>query len=163
MPVYLGFGGNVGDSAAAFRTALGAVNGFLRAVRMSSLYRTAPRYFTDQAPFLNAVVFGVTDLGPLELLAATQAVEAAHGRDRSRELPKGPRTLDIDLLLYGDAVLDLPGLVVPHPGLVDRLFALVPLLELAPDLTDPRTGRTFASLAALLPGQGIYLEAEAGL
>ncbi len=163
MPVYLGFGGNVGDTAAAFRSALGAAAGFLRDVRISSFYRTAPRYFTDQAHFLNAVVFGVTRLGPRELLAATQAVEAAHGRDRSRELSKGPRTLDIDLLLYGDAVLDLPGLIVPHPGLPERLFALVPLLELAPDLSDPRTGRTFASLAARLPGQGIYLEAEAGL
>lgn len=163
MEVFLGLGGNVGDTAAAFRSAFRSLAAFLRDARISSFYRTRPRYLEDQPPFLNAVVSGRTLLGPRELLAAVQGVEAVHGRDRSREIRKGPRTLDIDILLYGDAVLDFPDLVVPHPGLPERLFALVPLLELAPGLVDPRTGTSFSELAAALPDQGIYLEGEAGL
>lgn len=163
MEVFLGLGGNVGDPGAAFRSAFRALSPFLKAARISSFYRTKPRYLEDQPPFLNAVVSGRTLLGPRELLAAVQGVEAGHGRNRSREVRKGPRTLDIDILLYGTSVLDFPDLVVPHPGLPERLFALVPLLELAPDLADPRTGRPFAELAAELPDQGIYLEGEAGL
>jgi 2-amino-4-hydroxy-6-hydroxymethyldihydropteridine diphosphokinase len=163
VEVFLGLGGNVGDPAEAFRSAFRALAAFLRDARISSFYRTKPRYLEDQPPFLNAVVCGRVLLGPRELLAAVQAVEAEHGRDRSREVRKGPRTLDIDILLYGDAILDLPDLVVPHPGLPERLFALVPLLELAPGLADPRTGKPFSELAAALPDQGIYLEGEAGL
>lgn len=71
--------------------------------------------------------------------------------------------MDIDILLCGRSILDIPGLAVPHPRLNERLFALVPLLELAPDLTDPRTGKTFREIADRLPDQGIYLQAEAGL
>jgi 2-amino-4-hydroxy-6-hydroxymethyldihydropteridine diphosphokinase len=163
VEAFLGLGGNVGNPAAAFRSAFRDLSAFLRDARISSFYRTKPRYVEDQPPFLNAVVAGRALLGPRELLAAVQAVEAGHGRDRSREVRKGPRTLDIDILLYGDAVLDLPDLVVPHPGLPERLFALVPLLELAPGLMDPRTGKPFSELAAALPDQGIYLEGEAGI
>lgn len=161
--MFLGLGGNVGDTAAIFRSAFGALGAFLEGARMSSLYRTEPRYFEHQPPFLNAVVSGRTRLDPLELLTAVQAVETGHGRDRSREVFKGPRTLDIDILLYGEAVLSLPGLDVPHPGLPERRFALVPLLELSPGLTDPRTGKPYAEYAAALPDQGIYLEGEGGL
>ena len=71
--------------------------------------------------------------------------------------------MDVDILLYGDCVIAFPDLVIPHPGLQERLFALVPLLELAPDLSDPRTGRPLSEIAAELPDQGIYLEGEAGL
>ncbi|NLJ45068.1 MAG: 2-amino-4-hydroxy-6-hydroxymethyldihydropteridine diphosphokinase [Treponema sp.] len=153
----------MGESAAVFRSAFRALGEFLRNPRLSSFYRTQPRYLEDQPPFLNAAVSGRTLLDPRQLLAAVQSIESAHGRNRSREVFKGPRTLDIDILLYGDAILSYPELVVPHPGLQERLFALVPLLELAPDLADPRTGRPFRDLAAELPDQGIYLEVEAGL
>lgn len=161
--MYLGLGGNVGDTRSVFTSAYEALTRCLRDKRLSSLYRTAPRYYADQPSFLNAVAYGITDLEPIELLRAVQAVEAEQGRDRSREISKGPRTLDIDILLYGDAVINLPDLLVPHPGLPERLFALVPLLELAPALRDPRTGRYFSEIAARLSDQGIYLEAEAGL
>lgn len=153
----------MGDTSSLLRSAFAEISGFLREPRRSSFYRTAPRYFLDQAPFLNAVVSGYTRLGPRDLLSAVQEIEAAHGRDRSREVSKGPRTLDIDILLYGTMVLDHPDLVVPHPGLPERLFALLPLLELAPDLRDPRTGRPYADYAAALPDQGIYLEEQDGL
>lgn len=153
----------MGDTRSVFTSAYEALTRCLRDKRLSSLYRTAPRYYADQPPFLNAVAYGITDLEPIELLRAVQAVEAEQGRDRGREISKGPRTLDIDILLYGDAVIDLPDLLVPHPGLPERLFALVPLLELAPALRDPRTGRYFSEIAARLSDQGIYLEAEAGL
>jgi 2-amino-4-hydroxy-6-hydroxymethyldihydropteridine diphosphokinase len=153
----------VGDTAAVFRAAYRALASFLRGTRISSLYRTAPRDYEDQPPFLNAVVSGYATLPPLELLRRIHAVETSLGRDRSREIPKGPRTLDIDILLCGRSILDIPGLAVPHPRLNERLFALVPLLELAPDLTDPRTGKTFREIADRLPDQGIYLQAEAGL
>ncbi len=153
----------MGDTAGILRSACRSLAGMLSDLKVSSFYRTDPRDFFEQPPFLNAAVRGLTDLEPAELLKALQSVEAAHGRDRSRELSKGPRTLDIDLLLYGDKVLDLPGLSIPHPRLSERLFALVPLLELSPDIRDPRTGRPFRRIAARLPPQGIYLQAPAGL
>ena len=77
------------------------------------------------------------------VLARTQAVEAGFGRDRSRERRKGPRTLDVDVLLYGELVIDTPELVVPHPGMTERAFVLVPLAELSPGLADPRDGLSY--------------------
>lgn len=130
-------------------------------LRVSSVYRTSPRYLVDQADFYNLVVEGSTGLQPLQLLAVTQAIEARFGRDRVREQSKGPRTLDIDILLYGDVHIDLPELVVPHPGMTERAFVLVPLVELAPGLRHPVLGRPFASFLDSVSGQGIYLHAVA--
>lgn len=135
---------------------LGAI---LTGLRASSIYRTSPRYLVEQADFYNLVVEGSTDLPPLALLAATQAVEARFGRDRSREQAKGPRTLDIDILLYGESCVNLPDLIVPHPGMTERAFVLVPLLELAPGLRHPPLGVPFASFLESVSGQGIYLHA----
>ena len=112
----------------------------------------------DQADFLNLVVCGETDLQPEELLSRTQAVEARFGRDRSRERRKGPRTLDIDVLLYGGLVVDTPDLAVPHPGMAERAFVLAPLEELSPGLRHPVTGELFSSYLAGTAGQGIYLQ-----
>lgn len=132
---------------------------FLRDMRSSSIYRTSPRYVLDQADFLNLVVRGETDLPPEELLSRTQAVEARFGRDRSRERRKGPRTLDIDVLLYGELVVDTPDLAVPHPGMAERAFVLAPLEELSPGLRHPVTGELFSSYLAEAAEQGIYLHA----
>jgi len=132
---------------------------FLRDMRSSSIYRTSPRYVLDQADFLNLVVRGETDLSPEELMSRTQAVEARFGRDRSRERRKGPRTLDIDVLLYGELVVDTPDLAVPHPGMAERAFVLAPLEELSPGLRHPVTGELFSSYLAGAAGQGIYLHA----
>lgn len=131
----------------------------LTGLHVSSVYRTSPRYLIDQADFYNLVAEGSTDLPPLALLAATQAIEVRFGRDRTREQTKGPRTLDIDILLYGKTSIDLPDLVVPHPGMTERAFVLVPLVELAQDLLHPVLGVPFASFLESVSGQGIYLHA----
>ncbi len=102
-------------------------------------------------------------LGPGALLEATKAIEARHGRNRRLELGKGPRTLDIDILLYGGLVIDSPDLVVPHPGMLERAFVLVPLAELEPGLRHPATGILFSSSLQAVGGQGIYLHATAPL
>jgi len=128
-------------------------------LRSSSIYRTSPRYLLDQADFLNIVACGSTDLAPAALLAWTQSIEARFGRDRSKERFKGPRTLDIDLLLYGDRIIDSPDLVVPHPGMLERAFVLVPLVELSPDLAHPASGQPFSAFLDAVAGQGIYLHA----
>lgn len=156
-------GSNRGDRAALLSGALGELKKGLASLSTSSIYRTTPRYVLDQADFFNLVVRGSTALSPLDLLAWTQGIEASFGRDRSRELFKGPRTLDIDILLYGDSVIDTPDLAVPHPGMLERAFVLVPLAELAPELRHPVNGRLFSSFIPALDGQGIYLFAKAPL
>jgi 2-amino-4-hydroxy-6-hydroxymethyldihydropteridine diphosphokinase len=114
-------------------------------------------YIEDQPDFVNAAAAGDTELPPRELLAQIQAIEAAFGRDRGRERPKGERSLDIDILLYGSSVIDEPDLKVPHAALKERLFALLPLLDLDPVLRDPLGGEEYSDIARKLPDQGIYL------
>jgi 2-amino-4-hydroxy-6-hydroxymethyldihydropteridine diphosphokinase len=114
--------------------------------RCSSLYRTAPVGEPDQPDFINAVVQIETALAPLELLDALLEIERRHGRVRSRR--NAPRTLDLDLLLYDDQLLDLHGLQLPHPRMHERAFVLLPLAEIAPDASIPGRG----PVAALLPG-----------
>jgi 2-amino-4-hydroxy-6-hydroxymethyldihydropteridine diphosphokinase len=145
---YIGLGSNLGASeavlAASF-TALGELPG-TRELGRSSLYRSAP---VDAAgpDFLNAVAAVETTLSAPALLAALHRIEAAHGRERG--LRHAPRTLDLDLLLHGDEVIDGPDLVVPHPRLHERAFALVPLAEIAPDLVVPGRGAVADLLGAV--------------
>jgi 2-amino-4-hydroxy-6-hydroxymethyldihydropteridine diphosphokinase len=124
------------------------------------VYETEPLEYEKQPAFLNACVAGRCELSPLELLDTAQRIEAEAGRDRSAEIPKGPRALDIDVLLYGDRVQDKSGLTLPHPRLTERAFALRPLLDIEPVLTDPRSGRSYQSYLDSLSGQGIYLAHE---
>lgn len=161
--MYLGLGSNRGDSEAILDAAVAELSSLLEDCRASSLYRSKARYLTEQPDFLNLVVRGSCGLPPLELLEATQAIEAAHGRDRAKETLKGPRTLDIDLLLYGGLCIQTPILALPHPGIAERAFVLMPLLELEAGLADPATGQSYASLLSLLPEQGIYLYRQARL
>jgi 2-amino-4-hydroxy-6-hydroxymethyldihydropteridine diphosphokinase len=119
-------------------------------------------YVPDQPPYLNAVGEINTRAEPLELLEILQRIERDLGRDRSREVRMGPRTLDLDILLCGDLVTNTPSLVIPHPRLSERLFVLIPLLELSPRIKDPRTGRGLSDLVPALrsvPGaeEGVYL------
>ncbi len=158
MPlVYLGLGSNVGDAEGNLRGAFRELSGILSSARISRLWRSAPRYVEEQPDFVNAAVSGETGLSPRELLAEVNRIEAAFGRDRSREIRKGPRPLDIDILLYGDLILAEPELLIPHPGIRERKFVLLPLLDLDPGLRDPVGGGPYSSILASLAPQGIYL------
>src|SRR5215467_4199285 len=136
MIVYLGLGSNLGDRESHLRSAIDSLQ--LRGLtfkRCASLYWTEPRDVPDQPWFLNTVVEASTDLDPVTLLQECLSVEKSAGR--VRDLTKGPRTLDIDILLCGPQVIQTPELVVPHPRLSERRFVLVPLAELEPELHIP--------------------------
>ncbi|MFQ5811004.1 MAG: 2-amino-4-hydroxy-6-hydroxymethyldihydropteridine diphosphokinase [Armatimonadota bacterium] len=139
--VYLGLGSNIGDRAAHVTRAIALLDAGtgLSIRRASSIYETVPWGEEQQRAFLNAVLVAETDLAPGELLAATQSVEKTMGRQRTRKW--GPRVIDIDILVYGDHIVEEAGLRVPHPLLRERQFMLVPLLEVAPELTLPGGGR----------------------
>lgn len=154
--VYLGLGSNLGDRATTLDSAVRSIGRLLRWVVVSSLYETAPMYVADQPAFLNAVVGGLTSWAPGELLAHTREIERLHGRDHARSGDKGPRSLDIDILLVDQLVLSTPDLVIPHPALCERRFVLEPLLELAPDLIHPSNGLPLRVNLDALPDQGVY-------
>ncbi len=121
-----------------------------RLVRASSLYRSAPVGYRDQPDFVNAVAEIETSLTPRALLAQLLAIEHRHGR--IREFPNAPRTLDLDIVLYGDIALREPGLAIPHPRMHERAFVIVPLAEIAPDVVVPGRGRAGDLLATVDPG-----------
>lgn len=151
---YVGLGANLGEREATLRRALEllAATPGIEVVAVSSFRETDPVGLLDQPSFLNAAAALETSLPARELLAALLAVE--RGLGRTREGPRfGPRTVDLDLLVYGDEILDEPGLEVPHPRLRERRFALEPLAELAPELTVPGRGRVTDLLAELDSGQ----------
>jgi 2-amino-4-hydroxy-6-hydroxymethyldihydropteridine diphosphokinase len=155
VPAYVGLGSNLDDPAGQVRAGLEALGRLSRTrlVASSALYRSPPMGPADQPDFVNAVAGLMTTLPAHELLAALQAIEDAHGRDRSG--PRwGPRTLDLDLLLYGELELQTGTLTLPHPGLAVRAFVLVPLLELAPGLRLPG-GAAIARLAASVDATGL--------
>ena len=147
----VGLGGNVGDAAATLRHAFKDMDALphTRLVRASKLYRSRAWGRTEQPDFVNAVAMLETGLGARELLDALLGIEHDAGRERHADERWGPRILDLDLLLYGDAVIDEPGLHVPHPHLHERSFALVPLVEIAPDGMIPGIGCARAALDAM--------------
>lgn len=146
---HLGLGANLGERESNLREALARLRALGRPCPVSPLYETEPWGVAPQPRFLNAVAALETTLGPRDLLVALKAIERAMGRE-AREVGE-PRAIDLDLLLYGDAVLDDRDLVVPHPRLHLRAFVLAPLADLAPDLLVPRVGRRVADLLAALP------------
>lgn len=147
----IGLGGNVGDTRAAFAFALGRLREPLTPLRVSPLYRTAPLGGPPQPDYLNAVAVGETSLPPRALLDLLLLVEREAGRVRSKEVASGPRVLDLDLLLYGDDVVEEPGLSVPHPRIAERRFVLQPLSALAPGWVVPGLGRDVTALLAAAP------------
>ena len=153
-PAYVGLGSNLAGPEAQVRRALEGLGRLprTRLLAASRLYRSPPMGPADQPDYVNAVAAVETDLPPLELLDALQALETAQGRVRGERW--GPRTLDLDLLLYGRLELDHPRLRLPHPGLYGRNFVLYPLAELAPDLEVPGAG-PLAALLARCPRDGL--------
>jgi 2-amino-4-hydroxy-6-hydroxymethyldihydropteridine diphosphokinase len=119
------------------------------------LYRTAPLHRVEQPDFVNAVVSGVWAEDAETLLAALHEIESRYGRNRRREVRFGPRTLDLDLLLLGDMIRGRPEVSLPHPRMAERRFVLEPLVELAPELRDPQSGRLFADMLQDLENQRV--------
>lgn len=154
--VWLGIGSNLGESEGLIRSAIAQLETILRRMRVSGLWRSKARYVENQPDFINAVVAGETDLSPQDLLRSVNQIEASLGRDRANVPVKGPRTIDIDILLYGKRIIAESNLVVPHPGIRERKFVLLPLLELDDSMIDPVTQRPFREYLAELPRQGIY-------
>lgn len=145
VPVAIALGANLGDPAAQLRQAIAALATVLTDVRASSVRLTAPVGVELPHPdYLNAAVTGRTTLAPRALLSALLDIERGLGRVRPHA--NAPRTIDLDLILYDDVVVDEPGLRVPHPRFRDRGFVLEPLAEIAPEMRDPETGLTMAEL-----------------
>lgn len=158
--VVLGLGSNLGDSRRIVREAAGALEEVLAGMRRASLYETEPLHVADQNRFVNSAVSGFFPGVPGELLARVHQIEAAFGRDRSRERRWGERFLDIDILLFGGLAMAAPDLEIPHPRLKERRFALEPLLELLPGAAEPGTGLSYRAVCDSLPDQGVRLPAE---
>ena len=147
-------GANLGDPVAQLRRAFGEVGALpaTRLVARSALYRTAPVGFLEQPAFVNACALVETGLAPRELLEGLLAIERRHGR--VRDVPNGPRTLDLDIVLYGDLALHEHGLTLPHPRAHERAFVLAPLLDVWPDAMIPGRGAA-ASFRDAVRGQAI--------
>jgi 2-amino-4-hydroxy-6-hydroxymethyldihydropteridine diphosphokinase len=151
----IGLGANLpsasGAPAETIAAAIERLEDYGQVTARSGLYRTAPVGYVDQPTFVNAAVLLETELHPLALLDALLAIERSFGRNRAAGPPKGPRTLDLDLLLYDDLVLDEPTLTLPHPAMHERRFVLVPLAEVAAGWRHPVLDCTIAELLADLP------------
>ncbi len=141
MPIiYIALGTNLGDRLANMMAATAAMPPAVRVLAQSPVYQTAPWGHTDQPEFLNQVIRAETDLSPLQLLVFLKQIEVALGRMPTFRY--GPRLIDLDILFYGDLVLETPDLAIPHPHLAERAFVLVPLADLAPQLHHPVLGKT---------------------
>lgn len=154
VPVALALGSNLGDRHANLAFAKGELARCVRRLRCSAIYETEPRGVREQPLFLNACCIGWTDLPPRALLDRFKGFEAKAGRP-SFGARLGPRVLDIDLLLYGDWTVEIPGLTVPHPRMRSRAFVLVPLAEIAGEWVDPVSGLKIEELVERVSREGV--------
>jgi 2-amino-4-hydroxy-6-hydroxymethyldihydropteridine diphosphokinase len=152
--VYLSLGSNVGDRAAHLNEAIDRIATLGKVMAVSSFYETEPVEFAAQPWFLNCAVELETEKMPKQLLASILDIEKEMGRRRVQK--KGPRTLDIDVLLFGNAIIQTKGLIIPHPAMHERRFVLEPLAEIAPEARHPVFKRTVRELREALPsGQAV--------
>jgi 2-amino-4-hydroxy-6-hydroxymethyldihydropteridine diphosphokinase len=148
VTAYIALGSNMGDKIGTCRRAIDLLGKAGRVSKVSSFYSTEPVGYTDQEDFVNAVVEIRTQLSPSELLACCHVIEDELGR--SRLVRWGPRTIDLDILLYGDQVIDDRELTIPHPLMTTRAFVLIPLSEIAPQAVHPVLRTTVAELLSAL-------------
>ena len=147
--VFLAIGSNVGDSRQNIQKAVGLLREKVHEIKRAPIYTSKAVGYTDQPDFLNTVVAGETELEPKELLKFIKDIEKKVGR--VKRFRWGPREIDIDIIFYGDAIVDEPGLNIPHARFVERDFVLRPLCDLEPDFTDPVSQKTIVQLYAQLP------------
>ncbi len=148
--VYLSLGSNVGDREDHLRGAITRLESIARVISVSSFYETEPMEVTNQPWFLNCAVKAETTKVPKQFMAAVLEMEREMGRLRT--MKKGPRTIDIDILLFGDAVVDSPEVTIPHPAMHERRFVLEPLVEIAPEARHPVFKKTVSEMLDALPG-----------
>jgi 2-amino-4-hydroxy-6-hydroxymethyldihydropteridine diphosphokinase len=148
-PVYLSLGSNVGDREAQLRAAQARLSAVGRVVVASSFYETEPVEFTEQPWFLNFVLALETSKTPQQLMTAILRIEEEMGRRRTQK--KGPRSIDIDILLFDDIIMDSTNLTIPHPALQQRRFVLEPMAEIAPEVVHPSLKKTIRELRDTLP------------
>jgi 2-amino-4-hydroxy-6-hydroxymethyldihydropteridine diphosphokinase len=158
MNIYLSLGSNQGARWANLKEALWLLGERLDVVDVSSVYETEPVDVGDQSRFLNMICRVGTDIEPRELLSLVKDIEARMGRDLS--LSNAPRVIDIDIILYGDQVIDTPDLTIPHKKMAQRAFVLVPLAEIAPRTVDPVTGQRVEDLASDVEGKEGVIKVE---
>jgi 2-amino-4-hydroxy-6-hydroxymethyldihydropteridine diphosphokinase len=157
--VFIALGSNLGDRFGNLEAALRALD----VVTRSSIYETAPRDYLEQPWFLNMVVECRWADSPVGLLAKLMGVERKLGRERGSAIERGPRVIDLDILLFGELVMDTPPLQIPHPRMLERRFVLEPLLEIAPGLRDPRSGQLIGDFLPAVVDQQIRRMEHGGI
>ena len=151
MEVYLSLGSNLGDRRANLKKALRLLSEGVEIVKVSSVYDTEPIDVGEQQRFLNLMCCVNTNISPVQLLSFIKDIESSMGRDLS--LRNVPRVVDIDIIFYGDIIIESPELVIPHPRMRERAFVLVPFAEIAPEVVHPVTGERIGDLAARVEGR----------
>ena len=152
VTIYLALGSNLGDRIGNLRSAVERLSQKMTIKKVSSVYETEPVYYEEQPLYLNAVLSAVTELDPADLLHFVKGIESDMGRQPS--FRNAPRLIDIDILFYGDRVVQTKELTLPHPGIAERAFVLAPLAEIAPGLVHPVTHEKVEDLLAMVNGLG---------